>query len=101
MEETSPSLARGVIEGTVPYMSPEQAEGTGVLGPSSDVWGLGVILFESLTGRRPFRGETGADILYQILHSEAPAPRAMRPEIPAALQRICLKCLKKPLENRY
>ena len=76
-------------------MAPEQAEGREDVGPASDVWGLGVILFECLTGRLPFRGETPAEILYQIVHREAPSPRASRPEIPRDLQRICLKCLEE------
>jgi serine/threonine-protein kinase len=99
LEESSPILARGAIEGTVPYMAPEQVEGKVV--SASDVWGLGVILFECLTGRRPFRGETAAEIIYQIRHNETPSPRASCPGIPRELQRICLTCLKKPLENRY
>jgi serine/threonine-protein kinase len=100
VQENSPVLARGALEGTVPYMAPEQAEGR-TLVPASDVWGVGVILFESLTGRLPFRGETEAEIIYQIRHHETPSPRAIRPGIPHELQRICLKCLKKPLESRY
>ena len=78
----------------------EQVE-AGAIVPASDVWGLGVILFESLTGHRPFRGETKADLIYQILHRETASPRVVRPEIPRNLERICLKCLKKPLPNRY
>jgi Protein kinase domain len=101
LEETSPGLHRIVAEGTPPYMSPEQVEGRKDVGPASDVWGLGVILFECLTGRLPFRGETHAEIFYQILHRETPTPRASCSNIPRDLQQICLKCLKKPLENRY
>ena len=100
IEEASPNSARGAVEGTIPYMAPEQVEGKTVV-PASDVWGLGVMLFELLTGRRPFRGETNAETIYQIVHQETPSPRAIRPEIPLDLQRICLKCLKKPLETRY
>ena len=62
------------------------------------MWGLGVILFELLTGQRPFGGETKAEILYRILHQrDARPPRSARD--PANLQRICLKCLNKPLEG--
>ncbi len=74
IEEASPNSARGAIEGTVPYMAPEQVEGKTVV-PAGDVWGLGVILFELLTGRRPFRGETNAETIYQIVHHETPSPR--------------------------
>jgi len=100
LEDTSPILARGAIEGTIPYLAPERAE-IGKAVPASDVWGLGVILFESLTGHLPFRGETNAEIIYNILHRETPSPRGACPEIPRGLQRICLKCLKKPLASRY
>jgi hypothetical protein len=94
-------LLPAVHVGTVPYMSPEQAERRADVGPATDVWGLGVVLFESLTGTLPFRGETNADILYQIIHCETPSPRAGRPEIPRALQIICSKCLKKSPADRY
>jgi serine/threonine-protein kinase len=100
LEETSPGFTRGALEGTIPYMAPEQVEGRKVV-PASDVWALGVILFECLTGRAPFRGETQAEIIYQIRRQETPSPRAIRPAIPRELERICLKCLKKPLESRY
>jgi eukaryotic-like serine/threonine-protein kinase len=100
LDETPPALARGAMEGTIPYMAPEQVEGGHVV-PASDVWGLGVILFESLTRQHPFRGETKAEMIYQILNREAPSPRGVRPEIPRDLQRICLKCLRKPLGSRY
>ena len=83
LERPRRAFARGAIEGTIPYMAPEQAEGRADVGPASDVWGLGVILFECLTGRLPFRGETTAEILYQILHGETPSLRAIRPGRPA------------------
>ena len=101
LEEASPILARGVMEGTIPYMAPEQVGADEDIGPATDVWGLGVILFELLTRQGPFRGETEAEIIYQILHRETPSPRAIRPGIERELERICLKCLKKPLESRY
>jgi hypothetical protein len=100
LEKTSLIFAERPIEGTIPYMAPEQAEGRKVV-PASDVWGLGVVLFECLTGDLPFRGETDAETIYQILHRETPSPRAAHPAIPRELERICLKCLKKPLASRY
>jgi eukaryotic-like serine/threonine-protein kinase len=99
--DTAPGFARRFQVGPLNYMSPEQAEGRQDVGPAIDVWGLGVILFECLTGSVPFRGETQAEVLYAIIHHETPSPRARRPGIPRGLQRICLKCLKKSVEHRY
>jgi eukaryotic-like serine/threonine-protein kinase len=101
LQKVSAGISRGSLIGTVPYMAPEQVEGRAGVGPASDVWGLGVILFECLTGNPPFRGETRAEILYQIVHRETPSPRAIRPDVPRDLQLICLKCLKKSPESRY
>jgi serine/threonine-protein kinase len=87
--------------GTIPYIAPELFDGRfGEVGPPSDIYGLGVILFECLTGSVPFRG-SWTEVRYQIVHHETPSPRARRPDIPPDLQRICLKCLKKPTESRY
>ena len=101
LRDISPGSAPGFSVGTLHYMSPEQADGWQALGPASDVWGLGVILFECITGSLPFRGETEAETRYQINHRETPSPRAIRPDIPRVLQLICLKCLKKRPEDRY
>jgi serine/threonine-protein kinase len=101
LRDTAPGFARGFQVGTLHYMSPEQAEGRQDIGPASDVWGLGVILFECLTGSVPFTGETEADVLYRIIYDETPSPRKRRQGIPPDLQRICLKCLKKRVEDRY
>jgi serine/threonine-protein kinase len=94
-------FSQGALVGTPPYMAPEQADGRAAVGPASDVWGLGVILFECLTGSLPFRGETAAEIRYQIIHRATPSPRAIRPDVPRELQLICLKCLKKSPGDRY
>jgi serine/threonine-protein kinase len=101
LRDISPGSAPGFSVGTLHYMSPEQADGRQAVGPASDVWGLGVILFECLTGSLPFRGDTEAETRYQILHRETPSLRAIRPDIPRVLQLICLKCLKKRPEDRY
>jgi serine/threonine-protein kinase len=81
-------------------MSPEQVDGRAEVGTATDVWGLGIVLFECLTGSPPFRGETRAEIFYQIVSREAPSPRAIRPDVPRVLQLICLKCLKKSPRDR-
>jgi serine/threonine protein kinase len=84
------------IAGTPHYMAPEQLrKDAKLLGPHTDVWGFGVTLYEVLTGERPFMG-TGFQELFQVIPSVAPeAPVAKDPTIPAELNRICLKCLRK------
>jgi eukaryotic-like serine/threonine-protein kinase len=94
--ETDP----GMVMGTVSYMSPEQARGVAV-DARSDSFSLGVVLYETLTGRPPFAGETASDVIVSILEKE-PAPLAWYwPETPAELQRIVTKALRKDREARY
>jgi len=93
----------GQILGTPGYMSPEQATGgvTHPVGPASDVYSLGAILYELLTGRLPFPARTPLDALSQLLDSDPPPPRALNRDIPGDLEAICLKCLEKEPEHRY
>jgi TolB-like protein len=89
----------GVIAGTVGYMSPEQVRGQAVDG-RSDVFSLGVVLWEMLTGRRPFRGDSQVETLNAILKEEPPPDPAVA-ALPTELDRILRRCLEKRRENRY
>lgn len=90
----------GVILGTASYMSPEQARGLEV-DNRSDIWSFGVCLYEMLTGRQPFRGETATDTFAAILTTEPEKPSKYFAEIPAGLERIVLKTLQKSQDSRY
>ena len=91
----------GSTLGTPEYMAPEQAAGKRDIGPGCDVWSLGVMLYEMLTGVRPFRGETEWATLDLIIQQEPIAPRKVRPDVPRNLEVICLKCLRKEPHKRY
>ena len=92
----------GAILGTPTYMSPEQAGGRlDRIGPATDIYGLGAILYEMLTGCPVFQGANSADTLRQIVSEEPIAPRKLRREISRDLEAICLKCLQKDPAHRY
>jgi serine/threonine protein kinase len=90
----------GTIVGTPAYMSPEQAKGK-ILDPRSDVFSLGVVLYQSLTGRHPFPGESAAGILKSLAESDPRPPRAFNALIDPRLQEVVLKALAKEPENRF
>ena len=92
----------GAIVGTPSYMSPEQAAGrNSEISPRSDVYSLGAMLYEMLTGRPPFREDTVLDTLVQVLEGEPTLPCRINPAITRDLELICLKCLDKNPEGRY
>lgn len=91
----------GAIVGTPSYMSPEQAEGTRNPTPASDIYSLGAILYELLTGRPPFLAASAVETLLLVRSEEPVRPRALNPQIDVDLEFICRKCLEKTPEHRY
>jgi serine/threonine protein kinase len=90
----------GTTLGTVNYMSPEQAEGTPT-GHATDIWSLGVVLYEMVTGQKPFRGDFDQAIVYSIMNEPPETLTAVRSGVPKELERIVNKCLAKKPEQRY
>lgn len=92
----------GSLFGEIPYLPPERV--VGLPGPRSiteDIYSVGVIFYELLTGRRPFEGASTAETVAQILKQKPTAPRQLQPHIPGELEAICLRCLEKQVSERY
>lgn len=102
MDRPEDDTLSGLLIGSPPYMAPEQAAGKrGTLSPMTDVYALGAILYELVTGRPPHRGETPLETIQQVMVEEPGAPRELRPNLARDLETIILKCLEKEPERRY
>ena len=95
-----PVTTVGSVVGSGPYMSPEQAVG-GDVDPRSDVFSLGVVIYEMATGQRPFSGSTRAELMDHILHAAPEPMMRLNPALPSELERVTLKCLDKRPDDRY
>jgi non-specific serine/threonine protein kinase/serine/threonine-protein kinase len=92
----------GQVLGSPSFMAPEQAEGrTKDVGPAADVYALGSILYQALTGRPPFLGESQLETLKLVVSNDVVPPRRLRPDVPRDLETICLRCLEKEPSRRY
>lgn len=94
--------AAGAVLGTPSYMPPEQATGdVSAIGPAADIYALGAVLYEMLTGQPPFCGQSATAVLWSVVHEDPPAPSQIRPHLPVELEAICLTCLHKDPRRRY
>jgi eukaryotic-like serine/threonine-protein kinase len=97
---STPSTVHGTILGTVQYMAPEQVEGKAA-DARSDIWALGAVIHETVTGTRPFRGDTPASIIGAILRDDPPPISRVQPQAPPLLDHIVTRCLAKDPDDRW
>jgi tRNA A-37 threonylcarbamoyl transferase component Bud32 len=98
---TAVKTAAGVLLGTPHYMSPEACESKGDVDHRTDIYALGVLLFQMMTGVLPFSGETMGEVLVKQVTALPPAPRGINPAIPPSVEQILLRCLAKPVDARF
>jgi serine/threonine protein kinase len=102
MEGSGAQTQSGTLLGTPSYMAPEQAQSQAhAIGPLTDVYALGAILYELLTGRPPFRAASALETVQQVIREEPVAPTRLQPSVPRDLETVCLKCLEKDPGRRY
>lgn len=97
----SPRTATGALLGTPHYMAPEQITGKGFIDPRTDVYAAGVMLYEAVTGRRPFDGETLFDLMRAHLETPPPSPRYLRSDLPSSMEEVILAAMAKRPEDRF
>ncbi|NWF69609.1 MAG: protein kinase [Chloroflexi bacterium] len=101
MMETGSDLTGSNMLGTPQYMSPEQCQGRRDLTPATDIYSLGVVLYEMVTGRTPFQAETPLAVIHMQLSEPLPAPRSLRSDVPESVENVIYKALAKQPESRY
>ncbi|RJR49617.1 MAG: hypothetical protein C4576_06480 [Desulfobacteraceae bacterium] len=101
MEATTHLTVKGQIMGTPTYLSPEQASGERKTDHRSDIYSLGVVIYQMLTGDVPFRADSSLGVLYKHIHETPPPPREILPELPESLEKVIMKALAKNPDERY